>query len=239
LRNIEDIDRAVATRYLSMLGGKAKTWNNIRSDLSAVLPVFADTEQRSIKRGESKSDVVRPLDDDEIQKILDYLDAKACRMDYPGEWRMAVIIGLRTGLRFKDVALLKWESIHGGTLEFIPEKTARIGKSVIMRIPPKLLAMLDGLPKKKEFVLPGLAESYDENASTRYFIRMLRRIGIKSDSRGRAGFHSLRVVFATRARAAGIDSELLGGILGHGSKEQTEHYNRASANVDLSIIEES
>ncbi len=47
------------------------------------------------------------------------------------------------------------------------------------------------------------------------------------------------MVFATRARAAGIDSELLGGILGHGSKEQTEHYNRASANVDLSIIEES
>jgi integrase len=239
IRNVDDIDVATALRYLSEHSNKAKTYNNIRSDLAAVLPVFSETEQRSTKRGESKSDVVRQLDESEIEAILDYLDDPACRMDHAGEWRMAVIIGLRTGLRFKDVALLRWESIQNGMLEIVPEKTARLGKAVIMRIPPKLLAMLSSMPRETEFVLPGLAESYNEDGSTRYFVRMLRRIGIKSDSRGRAGFHSLRVVFATKARSAGIDADLLGGILGHGSTGQTEHYNRSSATVDLSVIEET
>jgi integrase len=238
IAGVGDVTVKAAEAYLSSLEGKAKTWNNVRSDLAAVLPVFAETPQRSITRGAAASDVVRPLDDAEIARILDYLASPACRVAHAGEWRMAVQIALGTGLRYKDVATLRWDAIHNGVLTLIPAKTARLGKSVLMRLPPRLRATLDAIPRSGDHVLPNLAVDYDETRGTQAFCDMLRRgLGIVSDSRGRAGFHSLRVVFATRARAAGISADLLGGILGHGTEAQTEHYNRSSSEVDLGAVE--
>lgn len=235
--NVESIDKNAAALYLATFEGKAKTTNNVRSDLAAILPAFAETEQRSITRGETASDVVRSFDDDEINRILDYLSSPGCNMAHASGWRMAVLVALGTGLRYKDVCLLKWESIHDGVLEVVPAKTARLGKSVLMKLPPLLSTELDALPKTSEFVLADMAERHNDINSGNPFQQMLKRLGIKSDSRGRAGFHSLRVVFATKARQAGVSSELLGGILGHGNKEQTEHYNRSSDTVDLSAVE--
>lgn len=237
LNYMDSIDQSTATAYLASLESKGKTWNNARSDLAAVLPVFSETEQRSTTRGEAASDVVRPLDDDEIKKILDYLADPSCNMDYAAGWHAAVRIALGTGLRYKCVCLLRWDCIKDGVLSVLPEKTKRLNKYVLMTLPPRLMSMLNAMPRTSEFVLPDMAARHNDRNSGNPFQQMLRRLGIKSDSRGRAGFHSLRVVFSTRAGAVGIDTKLLGGILGHTTEAQTEHYNRASIHVDLKDVE--
>jgi integrase len=235
IKEAEAVKASDAAAYLESLECKGKTWNNVRGDLSAVLKVFAEVPLKSITRGESASGVIRPLTDDEIRRVLDYFDT-ASRLPHRSQWRAAVVIALATGLRYKCVATLRWSEINDGVLTHVPAKTARLGKAVLIRLPPMVSALLGSLPHDSEHILPKLAADADRK-STEEFNQALETLRIESNAAGLAGFHSLRVTFATKARAAGVSAELLGGILGHGSKEQTEHYNRGSESVDLSKIE--
>ena len=100
---------------------------------------------------------------------------------------------------------------------------------------------MDEIPCDGEYILPGLAKSYLDNlekikqtgkgniSETQSFSRVLKNFGIA----GKVGFHSFRSTVITKLRAAGIDAKEIGGLVGHSSEKQTEHYNKNALKIDV------
>lgn len=251
-RNIKDaqgLNAEIILAFLEARGKKNKTFNNARAELMQILrPAFRKLEMsdpflvietKTIRRGERASMQFRAFSDNEIKDILAGL--KNSKLEHRQEWIAACNIALYTGLRFKDTALLKWSAIKGQQeyLELVPFKTAsKTNKSVLIAIIPEFQQLLIKLPSlgKSVYLLPGLAEKYNEKESSKCFVQLLRRIGITDTDKGKAGFHSFRSTVTTKAAEAGISLKEFGGVLGHTTEAQTQHYNKAALALDLSFL---
>lgn len=244
VKTLENIDKRTCERYLDEVGKDSnKTYNNTKSDLSMAIAdacrdqdvdnPFIRIPNRITSRGDKASVPFRELTKDELSRIIEQLPLS--NTPNKDEWLLAVKIALLTGLRSKDVIHLHTDSIHNGFISLIPAKTSNTAKAVLIKVSPELAKLLEG---KSGFVLPKLASSYNETTGKtgKQFMKFLHKIGIDDDDNGKAAFHSLRVCVASEASRHGVDIESLGGILGHASTRQTEHYNKASAQVDLSFL---
>ena len=247
LKTLESLTPSECLAFLDSRGTKNKTYNNRRNDLRQTFMSicfahqkpnpFDAVPQKTILRGEKKSEKYRAFTQTEIKNILEAVAAS--NMRDRSEWLAACQIALQTGLRFKDVAFLQWDSVRADCLELVPFKTANRTdrKAVLIKKTPCLKKILASLPHKNEFVLPGLAAAYNVHNSSLPFMRILKALGIKSNPQeGKAGFHSFRTTVVTLADRAGVDLKELGGVLGHSSEGQTQHYNRNASKIDLSFL---
>lgn len=241
-----EIPDHLIVKFLELNNRSNKTFNTYKTELAQVFNDFSRSlkisnpfksiENKSIRRGEKASSTYRPFSESEILKIFDRLDES--RLKNAIEWRSACVIALNTGLRYKDIALLKWSDIKGDFeyIELVPHKTAwKVEKSVYININKSLKTLLKGLSHNREHVLPALTKAYKEKSGTKPFSRYLQNIGIVSADR-LVGFHSFRATVVTAAAREGIDLEDFAGVIGHSSKEMTEHYNDAAKKIDLSFL---
>jgi integrase len=78
-----------------------------------------------------------------------------------GEWKTLVLLGYYLGARLGDCARMSWTNIDldRGLVDFVPEKTRRKSKRVVVPLHPALLAHLQSLkrPEPAAFVCPTLA----------------------------------------------------------------------------------
>ena len=249
LKFVQQITPEQAETFLEMCGKTNKTFNNNRNDLSKAFSEicrsirkenpFSLVRPRSISRGERASSEFRAFTDNEIIDILEYIAAS--RMKFRDEWLMACEIARFTGLRYKDVALLTWSCIRLETdrpyIDTVPQKTETItGKAVLIRLVPYLRDLLKSKKKTSFYVLPNLAANYDERHGTQAFSDMLTLKGIKGSAGYKVGFHSFRSTVVTKAKLAHIDFKLFGGVMGHSDENQTEHYNKAAIDIDMSFL---
>lgn len=249
ITGVHHITPELITAFLDGRGAKNKTFNNARAELMQILrPAFRRLEMsdpflvvepKTIRRGERASEQFRAFSDAEIKTILAGL--KNSKMKHRMEWVSACNIALYTGLRFKDVALSRWSAIKGKYeyLEIVPFKTAsKTKKAVLISIIPEFRELLENLPslKKSVYLLPGLAEKYNEKESSKRFVQFLHRLEITDTDSGKAGFHSFRATVTTKASDAGINLKEFGGVLGHATEAQTQHYNKAALTLDLSFL---
>ena len=140
-------------------------------------------------------------------------------------WKTAVLIAWFTGLRQKDVFLLRWDQIEGDVLTTLPAKTARFGRAVQIPIHPQLSEALQKLPRCGARVLG--AWGYDPDAASfkRAFGDLLRSLGIRDNIHGKVVFNSLRDSFITRCDEAGIPRHAIRGIVGHTEDNMTDLYS--------------
>jgi integrase len=157
-----------------------------------------------------------------------------------GELRLLLAIGLYTGLRLGDCALLEWKSIDmvRGRIALIPRKTARHahGKPVVIPIHAALAALLDETPSDKRtgYVLPETANAYNREPSlvTNRIQKHFQDCGIKTSTKRddgqraltEVGFHSLRHTFVSLSANAGAPLVLVQSIVGHSNPAMTRHY---------------
>ena len=240
--------------FLERNGAKNKTFNNALGDLRLVLNeggadinAFEQIAKRSTTRttDDKKSQQFNAFSDRDVERILDYLATSDVR--HREEWIAACRIASMTGLRYKDVASLQFDSIQrddrGAFLCLSPSKTAaKTGNRLVyIRLTPGLNDLLNERRWRVagDYVLPGLHEDYirtDKNGkpmasqATKPFLKVCKRLGIDGS------FHSFRVTFITKAAKAGVDLEELGGIVGHSTKTQTQAYNRSALEIDISDI---
>lgn len=243
----EQLTKELATSYLASGGRKNKTYNNVLNDLcqafqygGAVPNVFDSIERLSTHRGKAdkRSDQFRAFTDDEINRIFEAISKS--KMENSKEWLIAAKIASMTGLRYKDIALLRWDAVKsdelGKFIELSPAKTENKtgGKLVYIRLVPELARLLTirQATVSGDYILPALAHSYHDrwNAATRPFLQLCRRIGINGS------FHCFRVTVVTKAAKAGIDLEEFGGVIGHTTENQTKAYNRAALNIDMERV---
>lgn len=156
-----------------------------------------------------------------------------------GEMRLLFAVGIYTGLRLGDCALLEWGAIDlaRNRIVMIPRKTARHanGKPVVIPLHPVLAAMLAEIPpdERTGYLLPEIAQGYKQNNS--YLCRKIKAVfesaGIRTQTtadgeraRVDVGFHSLRHTFVSLSANAGAPLAVVQAIVGHSNPAMTRHY---------------
>lgn len=160
------------------------------------------------------------------------------------DWQTAIMLAAFAGLRLGDAANLKWDAIDlaAGIIKFIPEKTSRKGKELVMPISDRLLGYLEKLAgrertQKSKFLCPTLAgrEIGGRRGLSAEFITLMDKANVGSDSItakdgrsrkfSRKSFHSLRHAFVSRLANAGVAEDVRASLVGHADPKETARYS--------------
>ena len=150
-----------------------------------------------------------------------------------GEMKLLFSVGIYTGQRLGDCALLEWGHIDliRRRISIIPRKTARkTGRMVVIPIHENLLKMLLAFPQAERvgYVMPECADCYLKRAAelSNRFKSVFKAAGIKTDAdgdgqrkRALVSFHSLRHTFVSLAANAGVPLAVVQSIVGHSTVE--------------------
>lgn len=168
-----------------------------------------------------------------------------------GEMRLLFAIGIYTGLRLGDCALLEWGNVDlvRGFVSVVPRKTKRrTGKVVTVPLHNVLAGMLSDVPARlrRGYVFPETAKDYrrDDAIVSNRITALFEKCGIKTghvDERtGRkvvdVGFHSLRHTFVSLSANAGAPMAAVQSIVGHGSPAMTRHYYHENEGVLRGVV---
>lgn len=169
-------------------------------------------------------------------------ELKAVCASLRGEMRLLFAVGIYTGLRLGDCALLDWGSVDmvRRFISLIPRKTARKSGAVICeQIHPVLYAMLSEIPAaaRSGYVMPECAELYKAARLSDRVKCVFKAAGIETVTDGEdskrkralVSFHSLRHTFASMTLNAGAPIAVVQSMLGHSSAKMTQHYYHQSS----------
>lgn len=238
-KEMRQFNRALAERFADALAAEMSpnTFNKYMTLFRRVWDVLGELARTDenpwakIRPRTVRTFTRRELTIDELHRVCGGLS---------GEMRTLFAVGIYTGLRLGDCALLEWGAVDlaRGFVSVIPRKTARHanGKPVIIPIHATLAAMLNETPRTARvgYLMPETAALYqrDKAALTDRIQRTFERCGIRTtskagtDARARVevGFHSLRHTFVSMAANAGVPLALIQSIVGHSNPVMTRHY---------------
>lgn len=199
-----------------------KTFNNTKSYLHTIFKLtlldsgMKESPFARIPNRTGSGRHQRPFSEDEFIRIWNAAEEP---------WKSAVFIAWHTGLRQKDVFMLRWDQIDEDVLTTTPAKTARFGRSVQIPLHPDLAAYLKLLPKTGDRVLGNWEYNPDSISFRRYFGNLLKQLDIGETAAGFPAFNSFRDSFITRCDEAGIPRHAIRGIVGHMKDSQTDLYS--------------
>ncbi|EDM26520.1 integrase/recombinase XerD [Lentisphaera araneosa HTCC2155] len=222
---LDELTPKVAEEFLESLKVSPNTYNKYKN----FLKLYFDTVSKDcgvtknpfegIISKSLKKESWRELNDDEVDKLTSYPK---------GEVWVLMNLGIYTGMRLKDAALLKWADVDlkREKIIFTPWKTAKSEKVVHVPILPELRKALQWVKQQKlsnDLVLPEMAASYQKSRTN--LSSLVKRIFIDLKIRdGKVGFHSLRHTFVSTCAKAGVPMSVVQAIVGHGSPAMTRHY---------------
>lgn len=149
-------------------------------------------------------------------------------------WPIACLVARHTGLRYGDIANLKWSEVDfdRNVIALGPRKTARHGIAVtVPMVSPLRAALLQehGKPDADGvYVLPLHAQLYGNPSESAYkalnFKEVMDAAGVSGEG---YSFHSWRHTMRSRLGEAGADIETAKRLLGHTSDAMSLHYDHA------------
>ena len=230
------LSAVVAQSYLDGLKVAPKTHNNVKITMSAIWRAIGEENiWHECKSRPLKTNPMRGFTEEEIGKIFQ-------KVSFDPFWRPACYVALFTGLRLTDLVHLRRSHIRKdyAYIELRPSKTERTGRAVYIPIHPALRRELINLKVKSDFLFPDAVRNYDNSRHMliKQFARVLEGLDITGNDSGRAGFHSWRVTFASRAREHGITAETIRAVLGHTTKAMTAHYTDTPEALSLDALPE-
>lgn len=241
--SIDGVDKHCAMGFLNFLEDSVepKTYNEYKALFAHVWSELKepaglkDNPWKTIKSLPAKGSTIpqRKLTEDELENLVHFLK-KGCSPSI----RLLFLLGIYTGQRSIDCALLDWKNVDFKTnrISCKPHKTAKFGTKVRIPIFSGLKAELERTPPDKRvgYILPTIAEQFQNRQSTvsRWIRETFEGAGIEtfgSESRnGRrvkeVGFHSLRHTFVSVCALHGIPISIVQAIVGHTSPRMTEEY---------------
>ena len=169
-------------------------------------------------------------------------ELKAVCASLKGEMRLLFAVGIYTGLRLGDCALLSWGEVDlvRRVISLVPRKTARkSGAAVCELIHPVLYELLVKIPiaERSGYVMPECAAMYKAEKLSERVKGVFRSAGIETETDGEdskrrrslVSFHSLRHTFASMTLNAGAPIAVVQSMLGHSSPTMTQHYYHQSS----------
>ncbi|MDR1470737.1 MAG: site-specific integrase [Spirochaetaceae bacterium] len=158
--------------------------------------------------------------------------------------KLAVMLGVLSGMRLGEVRGLHYEDISGGMIHITRNwqnyedlKAPKSGSARTVPLPSVAGALLDAIPAGSGYIFTGRKKSRPVCVSSvqEWFYSMLGKIGITEKDRKerRITFHSGRHTFVTLGRQAGISAFEIQALAGHKSGAMMEHYSHAKQVIDL------
>jgi integrase len=155
-----------------------------------------------------------------------------------GDWRTAVMLGYFTGARLGDCANMTWESVNfeKGLIDYVPQKTKKKNKRVVVPMHPELRAHLEALRSnlKAGHICPSLSgrDTGGKSGLSEAFRKLMQDAGIKHqlvNGKGKRkfsklSFHSLRHSFNSALANSGVDQETRMKLTGHSSVDINKGY---------------
>jgi integrase len=193
----------------------------------------ADHVETVKKKGETKR---RPFTTKELQAVLSVTDS---------EWSSLIKIGLYTGQRLGDLALLEWRNIdlQRGEVRFVTRKTER---PMIIKMAESLRKHLSSLTRPDDANLPVHPKAYAAVIRakgrvvtlSRQFGELLAKTGLRKkkthDSTGigrnsvrqanELSFHCLRHTAVSLLKDAGVPQAVVMEFIGHESIDMSHQY---------------
>ena len=166
-----------------------------------------------------------------------------------GELRTLLAIGVYTGLRLGDAALLQWGNIDRAT-GYITVRSRKTDTETRTAIHPTLARILDAAgagAQHKGYIMPHTAKEYLSGATGRVHISqsiraLFESTGIETRhyeegrrARSECGFHSLRHTFITMLRMNGAQLHTAQSLAGHKTAQMTEHYTHDDGRAILAL----
>lgn len=229
----KDITSKLAEEYLEHLSDSvgAATYNirlvlfkRIWKALSGEYRLEKDVWESFKKKKVTKS-TRRTVSSFEIGKVLSAAESF--------DMKLLLTIGIYTGLRLSDCALLKWSDIdmEHKIIRTIPLKTRKhMDAPLEIPIHPTLLNMLHEAANDGEYVSDENASAYKDGKLSGQVVDLFKSCGIETSKKvnGKTklmcGFHSLRHTFVSMAVNSGMSPLLVQRIVGHSAVSMTEAY---------------
>lgn len=167
-----------------------------------------------------------------------------------GEWRAIFFLGLYTGQRLNDLAILTWRHIdlEKKTISFTTAKTGSVVALPLMQPAVDALAELPSSDNPDSLIFPKIAKTSRPRRSNQ-FRNLLANVGLARSSKvkrdeqdvkeGRMtselSFHSLRHTATSMLKAAGVSDAIARAIIGHESVAVSRSYTH----LDLDTMREA
>ena len=143
--------------------------------------------------------------------------------EYGHGWGLASRIAAATGLRYGDIAHLRFGNVRNGAIILQPRKTAAFGINVFLPLPPLVLEMI-GTGAPDAFILPEHASGYGRGWVGKHpFSAVLRLAGI--DPGAGYSFHSWRHYFRTQLARAGVRDDVAMRLGGWTQRDTAARYD--------------
>lgn len=228
--HLADSGLATKTRK-NILGELGTIWTILAKAVDGLANPWANLSPRDVdgRRGDAFSR-------EEEEAVLDA--ARKVGKD----WYPVCMVMRHTGLRYGDVARLKWSDVDmdGMVMNVTPNKTARKGITVHPAIIPEVADALRDLPRAGEYLFPLHAKWYGnrgrQSREALSFREVLDAAGIK---RYGITVHSWRHTAASRLAEAGVGKETRKLLLGHTVDDTADRYDHASHAAEIRAAQES
>lgn len=229
----KDITSKLAEEYLEHLSDSvgAATYNirlvlfkRIWKALSGEYRLEKDAWESFKKKKVTKS-TRRTVSSFEIGKVLSAAESF--------DMKLLITIGIYTGLRLSDCALLKWNDIDmkKKTIYIIPIKTKKhLNEPIEIPIHPALMKILYEAANDGEYVSDENAKAYKSGKLSGQVVDLFKSCGIETSKKvnGKTkllcSFHSLRHTFVSNAINSGMSAMLVSKIVGHSAVDMTSNY---------------
>jgi integrase len=263
--NIEELNQIsddIAKEYCDYLGEvkmlAASTYNQHRGALLIIFntlkepAAIIENPWDKTTRKNPKTDTIsrKPLSDDEINKLLSYIDSEEFHLSNREEWRILFYLGAYTGMRLVDCCMLKRDAVDwgNGIISVTPQKTKRIRRTVTIPVfdplREALAPFIDEL-EKDDYIIPKIAKSYQKYSRTvkRGVVSIFESAGFETtiEVPGRKhpqsviGFHSLRGSLASKLLNSGVPVSVVKEIIGDNIKTIEDYYLTTKADDVLNM----
>ena len=248
------IGREHAIAFMAFWGRShsSATYNRMRNILKAVWDFMADYPAAKVEGKNPFSRIARKPETNVRRRSLNADELRRLCAFVEGDYRLLFAVGIYTGLRLGDAALLKWENIDMTRHIIIctPRKTLQYDTVVNIPIHDTLYMMLCEIPESKMrgYIMPEAAKEY----KSKFILTRLRGIfkacgidtTIESPDNGRrrrciVGFHSLRHSFVSMAANGGAPLAVVQKLVGHTTAKMTAHYfheSHAALNAAVALL---
>lgn len=229
-----DIDSKLAGEYLEQLGSSvgAATYNirlvlfkRIWKALSSEFQLQAGAWE-SYKKKKAAKGSRRTLSSKELSELMASAESP--------DMKLLLALGIYTGLRLGDCALLKWSDIdfESKVIRVVPMKTKKhMDGPVEIPIHAALMSMLKAADSSSEYVSAENAAAYKSGRLSGEVVNLFKSCGIKTSAKDENGktkiicsFHSLRHTFVSMAINSGMSPLLVQRVVGHSTVDMTSAY---------------
>jgi integrase len=198
--------------------------------------VFSRLQEDAGIVGDPWRDVILPARDQVDREVFTYDELQLIWENlHPDDFVYPLfLVAANSGMTEGDICTLEWSEIDW-LANFIRRDRRKTGVDIELPIMPQLAEYLATLPRTGKYIFPEHAEIYldvkQRSKVSARVIRFLQSIGIKTTRSipGRRDvsvkdLHSMRHVFAYRAKKAGIPTSVIKKMLGHAHESMTEKY---------------